>query len=95
MKKAISALLALALCLGLCIPASLGLEPEFINFTKPENRQAEYRFQADDLLVMASPLQEFGGGAVLLQRGVVGADLAPVQRQRGQGVPGQLGDRTE
>ena len=34
----------------------LGLEPEFINFTKPENRQAEYRFQADDLLVMASPV---------------------------------------
>lgn len=34
----------------------LGLEPEFIDFTKPENRQAEYRFQADDLLVMASPV---------------------------------------
>ena len=25
----------------------LGLEPEFIDFTRPENRQAEYRFQAD------------------------------------------------
>ena len=34
----------------------LGLEPEFIDFTRPENRQAEYRFQADDLLVMASPV---------------------------------------
>ena len=34
----------------------LGLEPEFIDFTRPENRQAEYRFQADGLLVMASPV---------------------------------------
>jgi ferredoxin/flavodoxin len=34
----------------------LGLEPEFIDFTRPEARQAEYRFAPDDLLVMASPV---------------------------------------
>lgn len=34
----------------------LGLEPEYINFTKPENREKEYRFRPDDLLVMASPV---------------------------------------
>lgn len=34
----------------------LGLEPEYINFTKPENREREYRFRRDDLLVMASPV---------------------------------------
>lgn len=34
----------------------LGLEPEFIDFTRPEHRQSEYRFAADDLLVMASPV---------------------------------------
>lgn len=35
---------------------ALGLEPEFMDFTKPENRQREYRFGPDDLLVMASPV---------------------------------------
>lgn len=34
----------------------LGLEPQFIDFTRPESRQSEYRFQSDDLLVMASPV---------------------------------------
>lgn len=34
----------------------LGLEPEYISFTKPQERQREYRFQPDDLLVMASPV---------------------------------------
>lgn len=34
----------------------LGLEPEYINFTRPENREKEYRFRGDDLLVMASPV---------------------------------------
>ena len=34
----------------------LGLEPKYINFTKPENRQTEYRFGPEDLLVMASPV---------------------------------------
>ena len=34
----------------------LGLEPEYINFTRPENRQREYRFGPGDLLVMASPV---------------------------------------
>ncbi|MCI8869901.1 MAG: 4Fe-4S binding protein [Lawsonibacter sp.] len=34
----------------------LGLEQEFIDFTRPENRQREYRFGPEDLLVMASPV---------------------------------------
>lgn len=34
----------------------LGLEQEFINFTRPENRSSEYHFGPDDLLVMASPV---------------------------------------
>lgn len=34
----------------------LGAEQEFIDFTRPENRQTEYRFGPDDLLVMASPV---------------------------------------
>ena len=34
----------------------LDLEQEFINFTRPENRQVEYRFAPDDLLVMVSPV---------------------------------------
>ena len=34
----------------------LGLEPEFIDFTRPEHRRREYRFGPDDLLVMASPV---------------------------------------
>lgn len=38
------------------LAARLGLEQEFFNFTTPESRQSEYRFQADDLLVMASPV---------------------------------------
>ena len=38
------------------LAARLGLEPEFINFTRPENRQTEYRFGGEDLLVMASPV---------------------------------------
>lgn len=34
----------------------LNLEPEFFDFTKPDSRQAEYRFGPEDLLVMASPV---------------------------------------
>ena len=34
----------------------LGLEPEYINFTKPEARQQEYRFGPADLVVAASPV---------------------------------------
>lgn len=34
----------------------LSLEPEYISFTKPEEREREYRFGPDDLLVMASPV---------------------------------------
>lgn len=38
------------------LAARLGLGQELIDFTKPENRQAEYRFGPEDLLVMASPV---------------------------------------
>ena len=38
------------------LAARLGLEQEFIDFTRPENRQKEYRFGPDELLVMASPV---------------------------------------
>lgn len=38
------------------LAARLGLEPAFIDFTWPENRQREYRFGPDELLVMASPV---------------------------------------
>lgn len=38
------------------LASKLGAEQEFIDFTKPEARQAEYRFAADELLVMASPV---------------------------------------
>ena len=34
----------------------LDLEPEYISFTKPEEREGEYRFGPGDLLVMASPV---------------------------------------
>lgn len=34
----------------------LGVETAYIDFTRPENRQSEYHFAADDLLVMASPV---------------------------------------
>lgn len=34
----------------------LGGEPAYVDFTRPENRQSEYRFAEDDLLVMASPV---------------------------------------
>ncbi len=34
----------------------LGLEPEYISFTRPEEREREYRFGPSDLLVMASPV---------------------------------------
>lgn len=34
----------------------LGLAPEYISFTKPEEREREYRFGPNDLLVMASPV---------------------------------------
>lgn len=34
----------------------LDLEPEFIDFTRPADRQAEYRFGPEDVLVMASPV---------------------------------------
>lgn len=37
------------------LAARLNLEQEFFDFTRPENRQAEYRFGPEDLLVMASP----------------------------------------
>lgn len=33
----------------------LGLEPELISFTRPGERQKEYRFGPDSLLIMASP----------------------------------------
>lgn len=38
------------------LAAKLGVEQKFIDFTRPESRQTEYRFQPDDLLVMASPV---------------------------------------
>lgn len=38
------------------LAAELNLEQVFIDFTKPEKRQAAFRFGADDLLVMASPV---------------------------------------
>ena len=38
------------------LAARLGLEQEFIDFTRLENRQKEYRFGPDELLVMASPV---------------------------------------
>ena len=34
----------------------LGLEPEYIPFTRPGDREREYRFGREDLLVMASPV---------------------------------------
>ena len=34
----------------------LGLEPEYISFTKPAEREQEHRFGPGDLLVMASPV---------------------------------------
>lgn len=34
----------------------LGLEPKLIDFTRPADRQAEYRFGRSDVLVMASPV---------------------------------------
>ena len=34
----------------------LGLEPEFIDFTRPADRRTEYRFGRSDVLVMASPV---------------------------------------
>lgn len=34
----------------------LGLKPEYIPFTKPEEREKEYRFGPEELLVMASPV---------------------------------------
>jgi len=38
------------------LAARLGLEQEFMDFTKPEARRQEYRFAPDELLVMASPV---------------------------------------
>ena len=38
------------------LAARLGLEPEFLDFTKPADRQTEYRFGPEDILVMASPV---------------------------------------
>ncbi len=38
------------------LAGALELEQEFINFTRPENRETEYRFGPEDLLVMASPV---------------------------------------
>ena len=34
----------------------LGLEPEYISFTKPREREKEHRFGPQDLVVMASPV---------------------------------------
>lgn len=38
------------------LAARLGLERVEIDFTRPENRQREYNFEREDLLVMASPV---------------------------------------
>ena len=38
------------------LAGKLGLEQEFFDFTRPKDRQAEYRFGPEDLLVMASPV---------------------------------------
>lgn len=38
------------------LAAKLGLEPEYIDFTRPADRQTEYRFGPEDVLVMASPV---------------------------------------
>ena len=38
------------------LSAKLGLETAFFDFTRPENRQSEYRFGPSELLVMASPV---------------------------------------
>lgn len=38
------------------LAGALGLEPVFIDFTKPRDRTGEHRFEADELLVMASPV---------------------------------------
>ena len=38
------------------LAAGLGLEPEFIDFTRPADRPTEYRFGRSDVLVMASPV---------------------------------------
>ena len=38
------------------LAARLGLEPKYISFTKPQEREQEYRFGPQDLLVMASPV---------------------------------------
>ena len=61
------------------LSAKLGLEPEFIDFTRPADREVEYRFGPEDILVMASPVYAgrlpnklmpeyrakiFGGGAL-------------------------------
>ena len=35
---------------------TLGLQQEFFDFTTPEGRRSQLRFEADDLLVMASPV---------------------------------------
>lgn len=40
------------------LSARLGTEQAFSDFTRPEDRCTEYRFGADDLLVMASPVLE-------------------------------------
>lgn len=38
------------------LSSGLGLTPEFFDFTKPEDRQTQYHFGAEDLLVMVSPV---------------------------------------
>lgn len=61
------------------LAAGLGLEPEFIDFTRPADRQAEYRFGPEDILVMASPVYA----------GRLPNKLAPEYRARifGDGTP--------
>lgn len=46
----------IARLVGKVLAEELNLEQSFIDFTKPENRQEEYHFEAKDLLVMSSPV---------------------------------------
>ena len=46
----------IARAVGDGLAGHLGVEPSFLRFTLPEQRQREYRFSEDELLVMASPV---------------------------------------
>lgn len=46
----------IALYVAKGIARRLGLEPQVIDFTKPKNRQRDYQFGADELLVAAVPV---------------------------------------